>query len=177
MAFNWLIHFLFSAPVLEATNAWFEALPRMSRADVRGTVVVQLRSPVALTSNPPVAGEATLEVVSPDNTRSHVRVTDSPFFIGRGEAGNHIPMHDRRISRQCAAIILEGSNHYVEDRGHHLGIFVNGKKVGKKSLEDGDVVSFGLEDSYKIVYRTSQPDASSIQNLLTRFASVSKTED
>ena len=132
---------------------------------------------MALISNPPVAGEATLEVVSPDNTRSHVRVTDSPFFIGRGEAGNHIPMHDRRISRQCAAIILEGTNHYVEDRGHHLGIFVNGKKVGKKSLEDGDVVSFGLEDSYKIVYRTSQPDASSIQNLLTRMASVSATED
>ena len=126
-------------------------------------------------SNAPAATEATLEVVSPDNTRNHVRVTESPFYIGRGEAGNHIPMHDRRISRRCAAIVLEGSNHYLEDRGHHLGIFVNGKKVSKKSLEDGDVVSFGLDDSYKIVYRFHQPDASSIQNLLTRMASVAET--
>jgi sigma-B regulation protein RsbU (phosphoserine phosphatase) len=125
----------------------------------------------------PAATEATLEVVSPDNTRNHVRVTDSPFYIGRGEAGNHIPMHDRRISRRCAAVVQEGSTHYLEDRGHHLGVFVNGKKISKKPLEDGDVVTFGLEDSYKIVYRFYQPDASSIQNLLTRMASVEDTAD
>src|SRR5579864_411578 len=128
-------------------------------------------------SNAPVAVEATLEVVSPDNTRNQVRLTEFPFYIGRGEAGNHVPMHDRRISRRCAAIVLEGSSHFLEDRGHHLGIFVNGKKVGRKSLEDGDVVSFGLDDSYKIVYRFFQPDASSIQNLLTRMASVAETQD
>jgi serine phosphatase RsbU (regulator of sigma subunit) len=127
--------------------------------------------------NAPVASEATLEVVSPDSSRQHVRVTDSPFFIGRGEAGNHIPLHDKRISRRCVAIVSEGSSHFLEDRGHRLGIFVNGEKVARKPLEDGDVVSFGLDDSYKLVYRFSQPDASSIQNLLTRMASVVETND
>ena len=28
------------------------------------------------------------------------RMTESPFFIGRGEAGNHLPIPDNRISRQ-----------------------------------------------------------------------------
>ncbi len=38
------------------------------------------------------------------------------------------------------------------------------------------MVSFGLEDSYKIVYRLVQTDASSIQNLLTRIR-VAETQD
>ena len=128
-------------------------------------------------SDAPAATEATLEVVLPDNTRNHVRVTDSPFYIGRGDAENHVPMHDRRISRRCAAIVLEGSSHYLEDRGHHLGVFVNGTKISKKPLQDGDVVSFGLDDSYKIVYHFQQRDSSSIQNLLTRMASPSDIRD
>ncbi len=123
--------------------------------------MVHPKNPVDLMSNAPAATEATLEVVSPDNTRNHVRVTESPFYIGRGEAGNHIPMHDRRISRRCAAIVLEGSNHYLEDRGHHLGIFAfNGKRVSKKAPSKMEMWSASVSMiSYKIVYRFYQPNA------------------
>ena len=72
--------------------------------------------------NVPAAVEATLEVIAPDNTRHHVGVRESPFLIGRGEAGNHLPILDPRISRQCAAIVLEDGNYYLEDRGHRCGI-------------------------------------------------------
>src|ERR1700691_6310225 len=101
----------------------------------------------------PAVGEATLEVVSPDGSRQYVHLTESPFFIGRGEAGNHLPIPDKRISRQCAAIVSEGGRYYIEDRGHHSGIFINREKIVRQILEDGDVVSFGLDNSYKLVFR------------------------
>ena len=56
----------------------------------------------------PGVGEAVLEVVSPDGARRYARVAQSPFLIGRGaETGNHLQLSDRRISRECAAIIVK----------------------------------------------------------------------
>ena len=53
-------------------------------------------------------GGAVLEVVSPDGARRYVRVTQTPFLIGRGaETGNHLQLSDRRISRNCAALVIE----------------------------------------------------------------------
>ncbi|MGC2106895.1 MAG: FHA domain-containing protein, partial [Candidatus Acidiferrum sp.] len=49
---------------------------------------------------------AVLEVISPDGAHRYVRVTQTPFLVGRGaETGNHLQLSDRRISRNCAAII------------------------------------------------------------------------
>jgi len=123
----------------------------------------------------PAIGEATLELVSPDRSRQRVRVTESPFFIGRGEAGNHLPIPDKRISRQCAAIVSEDGRYYLEDRGHHAGIFVNGEKIARETLKDGDEISFGLDDSHKLVFRVSEGDAT-IDTLLTRMGSVAETD-
>ena len=55
----------------------------------------------------PLAGEAVLEVVSPDGARRYARITQTPFMIGRGvETGNHLQLSDRRISRNCAAVVI-----------------------------------------------------------------------
>lgn len=128
--------------------------------------------------NVPAAVEATLEVIAPDNTRHHVGVRESPFLIGRGEAGNHLPILDPRISRQCAAIVLEDGNYYLEDRGHRCGIFVNGQKIARKILEDRDVVTFGLGDSYQLVFRTAERDdeTTSLRELLVRMDSTGSTD-
>src|SRR6266849_4788008 len=75
----------------------------------------------------PLAGEAVLEVLSPDGARRYARVTQTPFMIGRGaETGNHLQLSDRRISRNCAAVVIEANRFYVEDRGQRRGLFVNG---------------------------------------------------
>jgi serine phosphatase RsbU (regulator of sigma subunit) len=132
-----------------------------------------LRVTMPLPSDPmpeaPVSGETVLEVVSPDASRRVVRVTESPFLIGRGGvAGNHLQIDDRRISRQSAAIILEGERYFVEDRGQRNGIYVNGKQVARWELKDGDVIGFGPEGSSEITFRSTVGDTS-IQNLLTRI--------
>lgn len=118
-----------------------------------------------------------LQVTSPDGSRRFVLLTESPFLIGRGsETGNHLQLTDRRISRHCAAIVSEGERCYLEDRGHRQGLFVNGAKIEQRqALEDGDAVTFGLEDSYEIIFRAAG-DGASIQDLLSRIGSISSTD-
>src|SRR6202035_5491030 len=126
----------------------------------------------------PNLAETVLEVVSPDGARRYVRVTQMPFLIGRGaETGNHLQLADRRISRNCAAIVTEASKYYIEDRGQRRGLFVNGEKVESRELQDGDSISFGLDDSYEIIYR-SAPHArtDSLPYLLTRIEHITSSE-
>ena len=122
----------------------------------------------------PAVDKTGLEVISPDNARRFVFLNVSPFCIGRGESGNHLQLADSRISRQCAAIISEGDLWYLEDRGHRRGVFVSGKQIDRCELKDGDVISFGIEDSYEIIFRSSGADTS-IQNILSRIQDLPST--
>jgi serine phosphatase RsbU (regulator of sigma subunit) len=126
----------------------------------------------------PIAAETVLEVVSPDGARRFVRVGQSPFLIGRGaETGNHLQLSDRRISRNCAAIVLEANKYYIEDRGQRRGLFVNGDKVESRELQDGDNITFGIDDSYEIIYRSAAPAGdSSIPQLLTRMEHITGSD-
>jgi sigma-B regulation protein RsbU (phosphoserine phosphatase) len=119
--------------------------------------------------------EAVLEVVSPDGTRSLKRVDQSPFLIGRGaETGNHLQLSDRRISRQCAAIVHDGQCFRLEDRGQKRGLFINGQKAEEAAaLKDGDTINFGLPDSYELVFRA---DTASLPKLLDRMEHLTGTE-
>ncbi|HXY01896.1 MAG TPA: SpoIIE family protein phosphatase, partial [Candidatus Limnocylindrales bacterium] len=123
-------------------------------------------------------GEAVLEVISPDGARKYVRVTGTPFLIGRGaETGNHLQLTDRRISRNCAAIVTEANRYYMEDRGQRRGIFVNGEKIESRPLVDGDVITFGLEDSYQVIFRAATGTGEeAIPQLLTRIDHMTSSE-
>jgi sigma-B regulation protein RsbU (phosphoserine phosphatase) len=123
-------------------------------------------------------GGAVLEVVSPDGARRYVRVTQTPFLIGRGaETGNHLQLSDRRISRNCAALVLEAGHLYIEDRGQRRGLFVNGEKVESRPLNDGDSITFGLEDSYEVVFRSGTSGGEeSLPHLLTRIEHITSSE-
>jgi sigma-B regulation protein RsbU (phosphoserine phosphatase) len=126
----------------------------------------------------PLAGEAVLEVVSPDGARRYARITQTPFMIGRGvETGNHLQLSDRRISRNCAAVVIEANRFYVEDRGQRRGLFVNGEKVDSRELQDGDSITFGLDDSYEIIFRSDKgADGDSLPQLLTRMEHITSSE-
>ncbi len=122
--------------------------------------------------------EAVLEVHSNDGGKRYVRVTQTPFFIGRGaETGNHLQLNDRRISRNCAAIVSEANKFYIEDRGQRRGLFVNGEKVESRELQAGDVISFGLEDSYEIIFQSSESSGDdSIPMFLTRIEHMTSAD-
>src|ERR1700687_3949976 len=126
----------------------------------------------------PLLGDAVLEVVSPDGARRYARITQTPFMIGRGaETGNHLQLSDRRISRNCAAVVIEGNRFYIEDRGQRRGLFVNGEKVESRELQDGDTISFGLDDSYEILFRSAKSsEDDSLPQLLTRMEHITSSE-
>ncbi len=125
----------------------------------------------------PLANNAVLEVVSPDGARRYVRITQTPFLIGRGaETGNHLQLTDRRISRTCGAIVIEANKFYLEDRGQRRGLFVNNEKIESRELQDGDIISFGLDDSYEIAFRSGAEGDESIPHLLTRIEHITSSE-
>jgi phosphoserine phosphatase RsbU/P len=121
-------------------------------------------------------GETGLEVVAPDGSRRFARIAETPFLIGRsGDTAKHLQLRDPRISRQCAAIVSEDSRYYLEDRGQRHGMFVNGDKITRRILEDGDVISFGVENFYELIFRSSLLDTS-IPDLLSRIESISSSD-
>ena len=79
-----------------------------------------------------------VEVIAPDQTRQTITVTHSPFLIGRGETDNSVALTDGRISRHCAAIVMDDSGYHLDDLGNRYGVFVNGAKVQQQPLRDGD---------------------------------------
>ncbi len=117
-----------------------------------------------------------LEIISPDGSRRLVRVEESPFLIGRGgEIRNHLQLPDRRISRQCAALVYDGRDFCVEDRGQRRGVFVNGEKVAARTLCEGDIISFGLADSFELIFHATET-SESLPQLLSRMEHLSTVE-
>ena len=125
-------------------------------------------------------GEAVLEVIAPNSSREKVAVTHVPFNIGRGgEGDNALQLEDGRISRRCATIVTQGSGHMLQDRGNRYGLFVNGAKIVQHRLRDGDLITFGLEDSYQVVFHAAAAASApspqqSVANLLTRIGTISE---
>jgi len=120
--------------------------------------------------------EIGLEVLAPDRTCRFVRITESPFLIGRGsESAKHLQLTEPRISRHCAAISFEGGEYYLEDRGQRSGVFVNGERVTRSRLQLGDVITFGFDNFYELTFRTSEPDTS-IPDLLNTIEGLSASD-
>ena len=124
----------------------------------------------------PAATKAALDVISPDNSRRRVRLAGFPFFVGRGEAGNDLSIPDTRISQQCAAIVQDGNLYFLEDRGHHRGVFINQKKISRQVLGEGDIITFGLEDSFTLIFRLVEGEPAAVQKLVTQMEEVEGTE-
>jgi len=120
--------------------------------------------------------ETILEVERPGGAPESIVVSQTPFLIGRGsETGNHLVLEDPRISRRCAVIVEVDDGYLLEDRGHRLGIWVNGSRIAQKILVDGDAIEFGLEDSPKIVFRR-RPSQHYVNSMLTRLGSLPAIE-
>jgi serine phosphatase RsbU (regulator of sigma subunit) len=119
----------------------------------------------------PASGDAILEIIAPHSSRRSVRINQSPFLIGRGN-GNQLVLSDGRISRTAAAIVVD-DHYYLEDRGQRGGLFLNGKKVSSQALQDGDIITFGLDDSYRLAFRTSASTAT-VNHLLSRIENITQ---
>jgi hypothetical protein len=69
-----------------------------------------------------------------------VEVDKDRFLLGRSKTQADLRLEDPNVSRQHAAIERVGAAWYVVDLGSTNGIYVNGQRVTRRALADGDVI-------------------------------------
>jgi hypothetical protein len=74
------------------------------------------------------------------------------LVIGRGR-GADVVLAEQTISRAHAAVGFDGEEFFVQDLGSTNGTWVNGKRLRRAALRDGDGVQLG-----KLKLRVALPD-------------------
>ena len=74
--------------------------------------------------------------------REIARVREEVTTIG-SVAGNTVVLADPAVSRKHAGIRKVDANYELADLGSTNGVYVNGHKVPKKTLEPGDIIRVG----------------------------------
>lgn len=97
-----------------------------------------------------------LAVTNPSGNRSRVSIDAVPFLIGR-QGENNLVLRDNRISRSHARISATNGDYVIEDLDSRHGVFVNGQRVKRHKLKEGDRIDFGFPDSYRLAF-TLQED-------------------
>jgi phosphoserine phosphatase RsbU/P len=92
-----------------------------------------------------------LAVTNPSGNHSRVNIDAVPFLIGR-QGENNLVLRDNRISRTHARISTENGDYVIEDLDSRHGLFVNGQRVKRHKLKDGDRIDFGFPDSYRLAF-------------------------
>lgn len=77
--------------------------------------------------------------------------------IGR-RADNDIRVDDRTVSGRHAQIVWVYDAPYLQDLGSTNGSFVNGTRVGRETLHDGDVIRIGRQElRFQVADSTAEP--------------------
>ena len=69
-----------------------------------------------------------------------VEVTKERFVLGRSKSQADLVLDDANVSRQHAAIERVGDTWFLADLGSTNGCYVDGQRVSRRQLTDGDVI-------------------------------------
>jgi NADH:quinone reductase (non-electrogenic) len=73
---------------------------------------------------------------------AELRLEGDVLYLGRGP-DNHIVVNDKMVSRRHSALKREGANYVLEDLGTTNGTHVNGQRIQRHMLAQGDVIRLG----------------------------------
>ena len=150
------------AELEKATQMWRAALEemRLNSTDIRPRAALRNVAPRVGEDEPPAHAEAVPDgavrlLIQTAGGREIVHVLGRRTCIGR------TPENDLQIEANCVsrrhAIILTGSRHTViEDLHSTNGVLVNGKRVTRQLLKDGDDVLIGLSHYRFAVHRAAE---------------------
>jgi chromosome segregation ATPase len=150
------------AELEKATQMWRAALEemRLNSTDIRPRAALRNVAPRVGEDEPPAHAEAVPDgavrlLIQTAGGREIVHVLGRRTCIGR------TPDNDLRIEASCVsrrhAVILAGSQHTViEDLHSTNGVLVNGKRVTRQLLKDGDDVLIGLSHYRFAVHRAAE---------------------
>ncbi|HJZ88569.1 MAG TPA: GGDEF domain-containing protein [Polyangia bacterium] len=92
-----------------------------------------------------------LIVLAGNHVGEMYKVIGEVMIIGRGSHAD-IQVVDEGISRRHARILCAAGGVWVEDLGSTNGTFVNGNKIKRESLKDGDKIQVGSTTILKFTY-------------------------
>jgi two-component system, cell cycle response regulator len=81
-------------------------------------------------------------VLAGQNVGEMYKVSDAQITLGRG-GGADVRLVDEGISRFHCRIKVEGDHLYLEDLQSRNGTFLNGERIARRKLEDGDKIQLG----------------------------------
>jgi phosphoserine phosphatase RsbU/P len=111
---------------------------------------------------------ASLVVVDPSGNRTRVPLDPLPFHVGR-QPESHLIVRDSRASRAHSRILAEEGNYVIEDCGSRHGTFVNGVRISRHVLANGDRIEFGVPDSYQLLFAL---DGVELKNLMQQMGAA-----
>ena len=85
---------------------------------------------------------AKIQIKFKDAVIKEVPLTQDPLTIGR-RTGNDIVIDNQAISGSHARIFHEDQTYFIEDLNSLNGTFLNGQKVSKYALKQGDIILIG----------------------------------
>jgi len=112
----------------------------------------------------------TLNYTDANGDHSFVLDSDS-VSIGRS-AGQDLVLHDPRISRKHAVISRENGFYQVLDQGSTHGSFVNGARIERATLKDGDVLQLGSLVGLKLHFRSTAGSRESTDHHITMVSEL-----
>lgn len=115
-----------------------------------------------------------LVVVPQDMQPQEVPVRKSKIVIGRFNDCD-IVLGGLATSRRNTLISKMLNNFYVEDLGSANGTWVNGKKIARKLLRDGDVIAIGPHQIRFMVESHQTSNSNAVSQSVVRIVNVAKS--
>jgi hypothetical protein len=126
-----------------------EAPPELPVGEPGQTMIYRAPAPVDDAPSPP----AKPEVVTLTVDGRKQEVTEPRLVLGRSRACD-VYVADVNVSRRHAELRQEGATYWIVDLGSTNGTAVNGKRIERERLRDGDRITLG---STEIVFGRSVP--------------------
>jgi Protein of unknown function (DUF3662)/FHA domain len=130
-----------------------EAPPELPMGEPGQTMIYRAPVPVAGADEEAPPAPAEPEVVTLTMAGRKQDVTSSRLVLGRSRACD-VYVADLNVSRRHAELRQEGATYWIVDLGSTNGTVVNGKRVERERLRDGDRITLG---STEIVFGRSVP--------------------
>jgi hypothetical protein len=109
------------------------------------------KAPAPVDDAPPAPAEPEVVTLTVDGRKQEV--TTQRIVLGRSRACD-VYVADLNVSRRHAELRQEGATYWIVDLGSTNGTVVNGKRVERERLRDGDRITLG---STEIVFGRSVP--------------------
>ncbi|MBL8748696.1 MAG: SpoIIE family protein phosphatase [Planctomycetes bacterium] len=102
----------------------------------------------------PLPPSALLEIAHASEPPRRFELGAGKVRIGRARE-SEILVPEAHVSKAHAEICYEGDSFHVVDVGSRAGVLVNGHRVQRRPLADGDVIELGPESPVRLTFRAS----------------------